>query len=91
MLYIVFAADACNGRRTPQNYNYKEYSVSVRYLSPRAVCERLQVGRSTLTYWQRTNPEFPKPIYLGPRSPRYVEAEIQAWLEAQRETAPTLH
>lgn len=46
-------------------------------------------GWSDMTLWRRLNEDggdFPKPVYIAKR--RYwVEAEILAWLESQREAA----
>lgn len=54
-------------------------------LKPRSVCEKLDHGNSWL--WDRVkhDPTFPKPIYLGPHSPVFLESELDAWLAAQAE------
>lgn len=33
----------------------------------------------------KRRPDFPKPIYLGPRMPRWRAHEVEAWIEAQTE------
>ena len=62
--------------------------MSEQYLSPKAVCEKLQCGRSTLTLWMKTKPGFPKPHYLSQRSPRFVATEIDAFMASTPKSAP---
>jgi predicted DNA-binding transcriptional regulator AlpA len=48
------------------------------------VCARLggkePLDRSTLWRRVRRDPDFPKPFYLWPAAPRWVEAEIDVWM-----------
>ena len=39
----------------------------------------LRVSRATTYSWQR-DPNFPKPIVIGPRTTRFRAAEIREWL-----------
>jgi len=59
------------------------------YLSSRQVCEKLGVSRATL-YRLRKDPGFPAPAYLTSRLPRWVETEIDRWVEQRRITTPEL-
>ncbi len=61
------------------------------YLTPKAVCALLQCGRSTLTYWRKTDPDFPQPIYLGERSPRFVKTEMEAFMQARKQRRQQAH
>lgn len=63
--------------------------MSIQYLSPKAVCEKLECGRSTLTLWLKTKPDFPRPHYLSLRSPRFDAAEIDAYMATLRKPSQT--
>lgn len=54
-------------------------------LTPKRACEKL--GRKKSWLWDRvkTDPEFPKPVYYGPKAPIFIDAELDAWLMAQAE------
>ena len=43
---------------------------------------RCGLSRSTLYRWMRQQC-FPQPLQIGPRSVRWPEAEIQAWLASR--------
>ena len=51
-----------------------------RGLSPKKVCEKLSRKKSWL--WQRlkTDPDFPRPVYLSPGAPLFFEHELDAYL-----------
>jgi prophage regulatory protein len=51
-----------------------------RCLSVRAASQKL--GRSLSWTWARVkdDPTFPRPVYLAPNSPVFLEHEIEAWL-----------
>lgn len=61
------------------------------YLTPKAVCELMQCGRSTLTYWRKVHPDFPRPVHLGERSPRYLQSEIEAYMQKREQRRQPLH
>ncbi len=67
--------------------------MQAQYLTSKGACDFLQCGRSTLTYWRKVNPDFPKPIYVGARSPRYDLADLKAFLTARKASseAPASH
>lgn len=56
--------------------------MAVRFLRIRQVRDRVPVAISTI-YRQMELGEFPRPIRLGPGAVGWVEAEIEAWAEAQ--------
>lgn len=51
-------------------------------LTPAEVQTRLQMARSTLTYWRATD-QGPPWIRLGKASIRYPESGLDAWIAAQ--------
>jgi len=53
-----------------------------RWLSPKALAERLAVNRSTLWRWVRDG-KMPPPTEFSPRCVRWREDEIERW-EAER-------
>ena len=56
-------------------------------MSPAEVAARLRMSRATLYVLLRTNPEFPAPLRVSPRRPRWRAAEIDAWVETRRDPA----
>jgi len=61
-------------------------SSSKTYLSVRHVADRFDVSPNTIWRWTATNPEFPRPIKLGPGCTRWLLAELEAY-EASREAS----
>ena len=55
-----------------------------RLLTPKDVFERLGVSRGTFYNLLKRDPTFPSPIYITPKTPRWQESEIDAWLDAQK-------
>lgn len=66
-------------------------------LSPKEVCEKLGIGRSTLWRWSRIEgpaaktdptarrmPGFPYAIHLGERCVRFKAIEIDEWVAQHR-------
>ena len=47
-----------------------------------AVCARVGLGKTAL-YEQIAEGSFPAPIKIGPRASAWVDAEVDAWLEAR--------
>ena len=43
----------------------------------------LQIGSSTLWRWEKSLPDFPKRIHLGPRSVGYLKSEVEAWIASR--------
>ncbi len=48
------------------------------------VCRLLKIGRTTLDRW-RQDPEFPRPVKLGPKAVGFLRCDIEEWLEARKE------
>lgn len=51
-------------------------------LSPRTVCQRLGVGRTTLWHLEKSG-SFPKAIQISAGRKGFIAAEIDAWIKAQ--------
>jgi prophage regulatory protein len=56
-------------------------SVSHKGLRPSKAAEKLDIGLSTLWARAKTDPDFPKPVKLGPGTTIFIEAELDAWIE----------
>jgi excisionase family DNA binding protein len=52
-------------------------------MTTREVAELLRVSRQTIWNWQKSNPEFPRPIVLAGTSPRWREDEVIAFIKKQ--------
>lgn len=53
---------------------------SIRTLAPRGACEKFSKKKSWLWDKVKNDPEFPKPIYLSPGAPVFLEHELDAYL-----------
>ena len=51
-----------------------------RCLTPRQTCDKLARRKSWLWDRIKTDPTFPRPVYLGPQGPVFIEQHIDAWL-----------
>lgn len=51
-----------------------------RCLTPTKVRQKLCKGNTWLWDRVKNDPDFPKPIYLAPRSPVFIEQQIDAYL-----------
>jgi prophage regulatory protein len=58
-----------------------------RCLKRAETCRKFAKQKSWLWDRLKNDPTFPRPIYLGPKSPVWLEHELDAWLSAQRERA----
>lgn len=54
------------------------------YVSDKQVAARYNVTRPTVWRWLKTDPTFPKPIYLSPGCTRWKLDEIESWEAARR-------
>lgn len=54
-----------------------------RCLSPKKSWQKFDHKKSWFWDKVKNDPTFPKPIYLGPRSPVFLEHELDEWLGAQ--------
>ena len=50
-------------------------------LTVNQVATRLSVTRVTVYRLRDRDPEFPAPIYIAPRSPRWRSEELTAWID----------
>ncbi len=60
----------------------------LRVLRIAEVAKKLSIGKSTIYDWlsidsPRYDPDFPKPIKLGPRTTGWLSTEIDQWLISQ--------
>jgi prophage regulatory protein len=62
---------------------------AIKTLAPRGVCEKFSRKKSWLWDRLKNDPEFPKPIYLGPGAPVFIESELDEYL-LSRARAPTI-
>ncbi len=58
----------------------------MKLLKPIEVTEKLGVPYRAFYYFRVRKPSFPQPIKLGPKTFRYDEDEINAWLESCKAT-----
>ena len=54
--------------------------METRFLTPKAVCERTSLSRSTLDELVAAG-DFPKPIRITDRRLAYQAGDVQAWME----------
>jgi prophage regulatory protein len=57
------------------------------YLSDIQLSARYGVNRATPWRWNKTNPDFPKPICLSPGCTRWKLSEIEAWEQSKAEAS----
>ncbi len=57
------------------------------YLTDRQLGARWGVHHLTIRRWQRTDPEFPRPVKLTPGCTRWKLSEIEAWEASKAQTA----
>ncbi|KJJ95051.1 regulatory protein [Burkholderiaceae bacterium 26] len=55
-------------------------SVSFKGLRPPKAAEKLGIGLSTLWARAKNDPEFPRPVKLGPATTVFLEHELDAYL-----------
>ena len=60
-----------------------------RPLRQAALCELLDVSRSTLYEWRKSDPTFPKPAEGPWGDTRWLMSDVQAWLRSKRESSTT--
>lgn len=59
---------------------------AVQLIRAKEILEMLSIGRTA--FYEITTDKsrkFPQPIYMGSRTPFWVEAEVVAWIEAKME------
>lgn len=50
-----------------------------RYISPTSAARKFDRGRSWVWGKVKSDASFPRPVYLDPKSPVFIEAELDAW------------
>ena len=58
-----------------------------RLISPRVSQKKLNVQKSWWWHKAKTDPDFPRIIYLSPKTPRQWEHEVDAYIERRAGTA----
>lgn len=53
--------------------------METRFYSSKTICERLDIGRSTINKWQETR-GFPSPIRIGNFCNRWKAEQVDAWI-----------
>lgn len=54
-----------------------------RFLSPSRACSKFDRGRSWIWERLRTDPTFPRPVYIDNKAPLFIEAELDDWAAAR--------
>lgn len=57
------------------------------FLKIAEVAQRVSLSRTEI-YRRIARREFPEPVALGPQTTRFVESEIDAWMQARIEAEP---
>jgi prophage regulatory protein len=65
-----------------ENNNAEPPPPSLRFLSKKQVLEKIPVTAPTIWKWVREG-KFPRPRALGPNKTVWIEAEVDAWMQAQ--------
>lgn len=73
--------------RRPRTTTETEHNDS-RILRPQEAARFLGVGRSTLYFWCRQNPDFPRPRKLGSRAAGWVMSDLLDWVASRPAGGP---
>lgn len=58
------------------------------YLSRREVLNRFGIGNTTLYRWMESKEvNFPRPVYLSPKSPRWSQSSLETWEQERQEAS----
>ncbi len=49
-------------------------------ITPKLACQKFSRKKSWLWDRVKKDPAFPKPVYLAPKAPLFIEAELDAYL-----------
>lgn len=74
---------ARSGTREERSCETPCRSAPTRLLTQSTVCDMLCISRSTLSRWTRQFPEFPQPRKLSGGSVRWIESEIEDFIESR--------
>ena len=58
-----------------------------KFLKPKSVCARFDRGHSWLWAKLKSDPDFPRPYYLDPKAPLFLESELDAYISARAKAA----
>jgi predicted DNA-binding transcriptional regulator AlpA len=64
--------------------NDADLSAGIKLLRPKAVIRLLGISRPTLYRLAQSDPTFPSAVRLGKNSIAFVQAELMAWIDANR-------
>jgi predicted DNA-binding transcriptional regulator AlpA len=53
-------------------------------LDKRALMRKLRLSQPSIDRLRKTDPDFPKPIWIAPKSARWRPAEVEAWVETRK-------
>lgn len=59
------------------------------WLTPEMVAEEFQLSLALLERWRRSTPGGPPWYRFGPRTPRYLRVEVEAWAASKRVSGET--
>jgi prophage regulatory protein len=68
-------------RMRQDNEQERHMSVSYKGLRPPKAAEKLGIGLSSLWAKAKSEPDFPKPVKLGPSTTVFLEHELDAYIE----------
>ena len=58
------------------------------YLTRSELLKRYNIGNTTLYRWMNSEEiNFPPPVYLSPRSPRWAESALKSWEQERKEAS----
>lgn len=55
------------------------------FLNKIEIARRIGVGKNNIAYIVKNDPTFPKPVYLTPSRPQWLDVAIDAWALARSE------
>ncbi len=61
-------------------YPSREVPAGAKCLTPKQAYTKFARQKSWLWDRLKSDPSFPRPIYLGPRAPVFLEHELDAWI-----------
>lgn len=64
-------------------YPSRKVPPGAKCLTPKQAYSKFSRQKSWLWDRLKSDPTFPRPLYLGPRAPVFLEHELDAWLEHQ--------
>jgi transposase len=78
------ATEASFGKRPPP----PSQRGGIEWLTPEQIAEELQVSLQQLERWRNRAEGGPPWYRFGPRTPRYLRDEVNAWALSKRQTGP---